>query len=141
MPKSAQNGVLPKKKQRLPVGEVKERARHLSEEFLACRDTGHGWHQYRLIRVRGGYERSLYCKSCKTAKHQFISRSGEILAVNYTYQDGYQMQGVGRLYGDHRAVLRLEALERQVEAAERQHLIQEDEEGNEVIGAPASSRV
>lgn len=111
------------------VGQIKELGAALSEEFLACRDTGHGWHQYRLLRVRGGYERSLYCKSCKTAKHQFVSKKGEIVWTTYTYQEGYTLKGIGRLYSDHRAVLRLEALERQVESAEREHLIFETEEG------------
>lgn len=122
----------------LSAADVKDRAESLTEEYLRCRDNGHIWNQYRLMKVRGGYERSFYCKFCKTAKHQFISKTGEILAGNYSYQSGYQLTGVGRLYGNHRAILRLEHLERQVASAEAQHMIYETDEGT-VIGELAAT--
>lgn len=98
--------------------DVRGVAGKMPEEFLRCRDLNHVWAQYRVKRVRGGYERSLYCRSCKTAKHQFISPRGEILAGHYTYNDGYQIKGLGRIQADSKAVLRLEALDRSLRSGE-----------------------
>lgn len=94
--------------------EVRSAVDHLTEEFLRCRDIGHVWVQYKVKRVRGGYERSLYCRSCKASKHQFVSGRGEILASSYVYSDGYQFKGIGRVQSEGKAVLRLESLDRTI---------------------------
>lgn len=94
------------------VKDVKSAVHDLAEEHLRCRDIGHVWHQYRVKRVRGGFERSMFCRSCKTNKHQFLSTRGEILASNYTYNEGYQFRGLGRVQADGKSVLRLESLNR-----------------------------
>lgn len=94
--------------------EVRSAVDHLTEEFLRCRDIGHVWVQYKVKRVRGGYERSLYCRSCKASKHQFVSGRGEILASSYVYSDGYQFRGIGRVQSEGKAVLRLESLDRTI---------------------------
>lgn len=92
--------------------EVRQAVVKMPETFLRCRDLGHTWLQYRVKRIRGGFERSLFCRSCKTNKHMFISPKGEILASNYVYNDGYQIQGMGRIQAEGKAVMRLEALDR-----------------------------
>lgn len=92
--------------------EVRAAVVKMPETFLRCRDLGHTWLQYRVKRIRGGFERSLFCRSCKTNKHMFISPKGEILASNYVYNDGYQIQGLGRIQAEGKSVLRLEALDR-----------------------------
>lgn len=102
----------PAKQKVASVKDVKTAVHGLAEEFLRCRDIGHVWHQYRVKRVRGGYERSMFCRSCKTNKHQFLSSKGDILASNYTYNDGYQFRGLGRVQADGKSVLRLESLTR-----------------------------
>jgi hypothetical protein len=94
--------------------EVRSAVHHLTQEHLRCRDIGHVWVQYKVKRVRGGFERSLYCRSCKASKHQFVSGRGEILASNYVYDDGYQFQGIGRVQSEGKAVLRLESLDRTI---------------------------
>lgn len=92
--------------------EVRTAVHGLIQEHLRCRDIGHVWVQYKVSRVRGGFERSLYCRSCKANKHQFVSGRGEILASSYIYSDGYQFKGIGRVQSEGKAVLRLESLER-----------------------------
>jgi len=92
--------------------EVRAAVVKMPETFLRCRDLGHTWLQYRVKRIRGGFERSLFCRSCKTNKHMFISPKGEILASNYVYNDGYQIQGMGRIQAEGKSVLRLESLDR-----------------------------
>jgi len=94
--------------------QVRGAVHHLTEEFLRCRDIGHVWVQYKVKRVRGGFERSLYCRSCKGSKHQFVSGRGEILASSYVYSDGYQFKGIGRVQSEGKAVLRLESLDRTI---------------------------
>jgi hypothetical protein len=94
--------------------EVRSAVDHLTEEFLRCRDIGHVWVQYKVKRVRGGFERSLYCRSCKASKHQFVSGRGEILASSYVYSDGYQFRGIGRVQSEGKAILRLESLDRTI---------------------------
>jgi hypothetical protein len=128
MPKPAQNNA-PAKPKRVSANVVRDRAQNLTEEFLRCRDDGHIWNLYRLLRVRGGFERSYWCKSCKTAKHQFVSKNGSVITRSYNYDKGYQMPGVGRLYGNHRAVLRMEHLERIVARAEASGQLYETDEG------------
>lgn len=86
----------------------------MPDAFLRCRDTGHNWFQYRVLRVRTGFERDLFCRSCKASKHMMISRRGEILNARYNYVPGYQLHGIGRLIASGRWVMRLEALERTV---------------------------
>lgn len=97
--------------------EVKRLARNLTDEALACRDVGHTWRMYRLVKVRGGYNRDLFCPTCKTSRHEFINRNGEKLSTHYTYPDGYQIKGVGRLMGNARNTLRLESVIRNMDRA------------------------
>lgn len=97
--------------------DVKAAAKNLSEGFIACRDVGHTWRQFRVVRVRGGYNRDLFCPTCKTNRHEFISRTGEKLSTGYTYPDGYQFKGMGRVQGDGRNVLRLESVVRVLDKA------------------------
>jgi hypothetical protein len=92
--------------------EVRQAIVKMPESYLRCRDLGHTWLQYRVKRIRGGFERSLFCRSCKTNKHMFISPKGEILASNYVYHEGYQIQGMGRIQAEGKAVMRLESLDR-----------------------------
>lgn len=92
--------------------EVRAAVVKMPETFLRCRDLGHTWLQYRVKRIRGGFERDLFCRSCKTNKHMFISPKGEILASNYSYNEGYQIVGLGRIQAEGKSVLRLEALDR-----------------------------
>lgn len=94
------------------VKDVREAVENITEEHLRCRDLGHVWIQYKVKKVRAGYERSCYCRSCKASKHQFVSVKGEILATSYAYSTGYQFKGIGRVQSEGKSVLRLESLTR-----------------------------
>lgn len=97
--------------------DVKSAAKKLPEGFISCRDIGHTWRQFRVIRVRGGFNRDLFCPTCKTNRHEFISRTGEKLSTGYTYPEGYQVKGMGRIVGDGRSVIRLESVVRVLDKA------------------------
>lgn len=116
--------------------DVKAAAKSLPEEFVSCRDVGHTWRQFRVIRVRGGYNRDLFCPTCKTNRHEFISRTGEKLSTSYTYPDGYQFKGMGRIQGDGRNVLRLESVVRVLDKAISAGAEGQEGTYDEVTGTP-----
>lgn len=97
--------------------DVKAAAKKLPEEFVTCRDVGHTWRQFRIARIRGGYNRDLFCPTCKTNRHEFITRTGEKMSVGYTYPKGYQFSGMGRILGDARNAIRLESVVRALDTA------------------------
>jgi hypothetical protein len=93
------------------VSHAQRAARDLSDEFLACREQ-HNWALYRVKRVRGGRERSWFCKRCKSEKHQFTDNHGYVDDATYNYADGYLIVGLGRMSGGARAAIRAEMLDR-----------------------------
>lgn len=97
--------------------DVKAEAKKMADEYLSCRDVGHTWRQFRVVRVRGGYNRDLFCPTCKTNRHEFISRTGERLSSGYTYPKGYQLKGLGRVIGEGRNIIRLESVVRTMDKA------------------------
>lgn len=100
--------------------EAQERAERLAEvteqypdEFLRCRDTGHGFRPNTAVWLEdGNIERTLICAQCGTLKRQYLSRDGYILSGHYLYAEGYQIVGMGRLNTDARAGLRKVSMER-----------------------------
>lgn len=93
------------------VRDVRKAAKAMPDEFLACRDLRHNWQLARLVEVKGGFERTLWCRSCKTNRHQVLSRSGEILSSSaHDYPVGYLLKGIGRVDVDGRAAMRKESL-------------------------------
>lgn len=92
--------------------KIRSEVTNLKSEFLSCRDTGHVWNLYRIKKIRGGFDRGHFCKSCKTNRKQFISNTGQILSTTYDYDTGYQMVGIGRITSDGKAVMRMESLDR-----------------------------
>lgn len=99
------------------VDDVKQAAAGMADETLACRELGHPWGAYTATfdRAVGVFERTLRCPRCETRKVQSLNRSGHILGSHYVYPDGYLMEkGLGRIAGDGRDALRLEALTRAV---------------------------
>lgn len=96
-----------------PVGEVASFAKGLSQSYLLCRELGHSWrHHTANYSATGGFKSVLRCTRCKTERHQELSNRGEVLRNNYDYPDGYQHEGLGRISGDGKDTIRLEALTR-----------------------------
>ncbi len=71
----------------------------LKDEHLQCRDFGHSWRDYtaRWLPKERVYDVVLECTRCKGKKNRTLSARGERLSTSYTYQDGYQIKGAGRL--------------------------------------------
>lgn len=96
------------------VGEVESFAEALPDSFLHCRELGHLWRPYSGGRHSDGtgFSRILKCYRCKTKREQEIDSRGMILANKYIYPEGYQVEGLGRIIGEGRGVLRLQSLSR-----------------------------
>lgn len=95
------------------VADVAEFAEALPEKFLYCREMGHNWRPYTAGRFKdGGFERVLRCVRCRTRRVQVISSKGVVLRNQYVHPDGYLSQGIGRIVGEGRGVLRLESIKR-----------------------------
>lgn len=95
------------------LDDVSEFAEALPEEFLACRELGHHWQPWAAgLHPDGGFDRTLRCSRCHTEKHQELSNRGSVLTSRYNHPDGYLTKGLGRITGDGRGVLRLEAIRR-----------------------------
>jgi hypothetical protein len=94
------------------VGEVEVFAEGLSNQFLHCRELGHLWRPYSGGRYEenGGFSRILKCHRCKTKREQEIDNRGLILSNKYIYPEGYQVEGLGRIVGEGRGVLRLQSM-------------------------------
>lgn len=98
-----------------PLDEIEEFAAELPEEFLLCREMGHRWLPYQAaLNDDGTYHRALRCPRCKTRKEQDISGRGVVLSTQYQHPEGYLHQGMGRIAGDGRGLLRLESIKRTI---------------------------
>ena len=66
----------------------------------------------------GSYTRVLRCPRCKTRKVQEISARGGLGRTKYKHPDGYLHEGMGRIAGDGRGILRLESITRTIATLE-----------------------
>jgi hypothetical protein len=99
--------------------EIAAFAQDLPEEFLMCREMGHRWLPHDAEEFDdGSFMRILRCPRCKTRKVQDISRRGVIERTRYQHPDGYLHEGMGRIAGDGRGVLRLESIRRTITKVE-----------------------
>jgi hypothetical protein len=92
-------------------------ANSLEDNYLLCRDWGHGWRAYTALwdNKMKIFKRSLRCPRCKTIRHQELSQQGVVVGSYYEYADGYLAPaGIGRLTKDVRSYLRLESVQRMV---------------------------
>lgn len=96
------------------LGHVKDFAADLPEKYLHCRELGHLWRPWKAgVHPDGGYERTLRCSRCGTKREQSLSSMGMVLSNNYKHPDGYlSPEGVGRIVGEGRGLLRLESIKR-----------------------------
>ena len=102
--------------------DVADWAADLPDSFLACREN-HNWkpldvdwldfhgepcgptRAHSIGRVRR-------CTRCKTRRVQTLDLRGAIVRSHYEYPEGYQSEGLGRIVGDGRNLLRLESVTR-----------------------------
>lgn len=95
------------------LGDVKSFAASLPEKYLHCRELGHLWRPYRAGRhPDGGFERTLRCSRCRTRRQQSLSSTGMVLTNQYIHPEGYLSEGIGRIVGEGRGILRLESIMR-----------------------------
>lgn len=99
--------------------DVQSWASDLDEPHLLCRDLGHLWKPLGATfnLDQRAFERTLRCSRCRTERSQTLSRVGAVLKNNYDYPEGYLVPKLGRLAGDSRNVVRLESVNRSIEAA------------------------
>lgn len=92
--------------------DIARAASSLSDNYLRCRDIGHQWRLYYQKKHGSNIVRQMYCPSCKTNRKTKINRYGEVVSNSYDYTDGYLIQGLGRLQGRTKSMLRVEAINR-----------------------------
>lgn len=85
----------------------------MDESHLMCRDFGHSWRPWtaEFIPQRRQYVEALVCTRCTSVRRRLLDQYGHQLGNAYTYADGYQVHGVGRLTGDDRDAVRLAGLQ------------------------------
>ncbi len=92
----------------------------MSTDFVQCRDWGHSWEPYTARPAEHGcFASVLRCKRCKNVRTRIIGPRGQVISSGYDYPDGYLVQGMGRLTGTDRDMLRLSSIMRLMEAAPR----------------------
>lgn len=95
------------------LSDVEEFAASLPDKFLHCRELGHLWRPFTAGRhADGGFERVLRCTRCKTKRQQSLNSRGMIMSNQYIHPEGYLTEGIGRIVGEGRGLLRLESISR-----------------------------
>lgn len=102
--------------------DVETFAAGLKQQALQCRTYGHSFNPYTVAtgRAEGNpsvyYEQTLRCK-CRVKRRLLLTRTGAVVSSVYDYTDapGYLTDGIGRIVGEGRDVLRLEAITRLIE--------------------------
>jgi hypothetical protein len=90
-------------------GEVEAVTSQWSNAVLECRDMGHHWQRSDVAHVaRDRYYRiSDTCGRCDVTRYREMSERGHIYATTYAYPEGYLIEGLGRIAGDGKDVIRL----------------------------------
>jgi hypothetical protein len=98
------------------VSEVQRWAERLSQSYLYCRTFGHTWKPWtaRWVPEERCYEQIIRCSRCKNERFQLLNRYGEVVKNWYRYPHGYLHKALGRITGEGKGALRLEALKRQI---------------------------
>lgn len=96
------------------VDDVRRVAASWSTDHLLCRDVGHHWVYQDATHVRAArFFRVIYaCTRCEMRRTRELSESGHVFATSYQYPDGYVAVGLGRIVGEAKDAMRLEAIMR-----------------------------
>lgn len=91
--------------------EVRDASEQWSSAQLECRDLGHHWRPSDAVHVRrlNYYRLSHSCERCGMRRIREMSERGHVYAQTYEYPDGYLLKGLGRIAGDARDEVRLQA--------------------------------
>jgi hypothetical protein len=92
--------------------EVKQAIKNMGEDFRHCRDYGHTWRPltaYRLAKGKG-WEETIRCLGCQTIRYRQLDKEGDVVKNHYHYELGYLIEGLGRLTGGERGMLRLASI-------------------------------
>ncbi len=103
-------------------GEVADFAAGLEVDWLFCRTYQHNWKPWtaRWSDHESCYQVSIRCNRCGTKRVQKMSDRGAVLSSHYEYPEGYLHEGMGRIAGEARDMLRLESVTRVVAKQEQQ---------------------
>ena len=77
---------------------LEERASELNKSHLRCRDLGHTWKHQAFVphpERNNRWRRSLKCTSCRCERVDVVDHRGVTLYRQYTYPDGYALNGYG----------------------------------------------
>lgn len=79
---------------------------------LMCRDSGirHAWTPYTVKKVGKIYEETLACYRCGSQKVRHLKGDGTIIKTNYSYPEGFERKGLGRISKKENAAIRLYSL-------------------------------
>lgn len=100
--------------------DVEQFASGLQRQKLLCRTYGHSFAPFTVNvgnienpRMGVYYEQTLRCR-CGVKRRLLLSRSGSVVSSSYIYSesDGYLSHGLGRIVGEGKDALRIEALTR-----------------------------
>lgn len=93
---------------------------HWSAQQLLCRRFGHAWDTYTAQRLPGrkGWDEVHRCVRCDSLRHQVLDKDGDITAKSYRYAEGYILDGLGRLTGVDRGVIRVRVARRRAQPAD-----------------------
>lgn len=105
---------VPSTSQFASIEDVEAKASEWNTKQLNCRTYGHHWtplraHHYtreRYIRVEH------LCDSCHSERVTEMSERGHVFASWINYAEGYLSQGIGRIVGDAKDLVRLTAVTR-----------------------------
>jgi hypothetical protein len=96
-----------------PASTVEEHVAAMAIEHIQCRDFGHSWRPFsaRIVPAMHMIREELRCARCTTIRVRDLGMRGQLLASSYDYVDGYTRQGMGRLTGTDRDLIRLASVQ------------------------------
>lgn len=98
--------------------EVVAFAKSLPDPFLECRRFGHPWKAYTVGKDGPRFVETTICPRCQSTRTQVYDRGGMIVRGKggTHYSDGYLAHGIGRITGEAKGLIRLEAMHRIMDA-------------------------
>ncbi|GLW66234.1 hypothetical protein Arub01_44780 [Actinomadura rubrobrunea] len=96
------------------LDDVTKFAEGLSDDFLMCRTWAHAWdpRTSAVQRANGRIHWTVECSTCGTIRTRVMTPSGGIVGNRYSYPEGYQSGGIGRIGQRGLAAIRMESLKR-----------------------------
>lgn len=90
--------------------------------FIQCRDLGHNWRTIKTVELNESigivfvaWLRTLRCTRCRGLRVQHLDRQGHVVkGDSRTYAEGYLVEGLGRIAGEAKAVIRRVGIEREI---------------------------